>query len=549
MELRFGRDFSRVRVHTDAKAVDSARALNASAYTVGHDVAFGARQYLPKTSEGRRLLAHELTHVLQQSAAQERPGGQATPPMVRQSTGALIVQRAPNSSLTLGSIENFFDLNLSELMGPIETAVDVMLGEPLTAEEMNRVLLLRRATPLSIPASQVNTAPQRIAEINRELADLQDRFRRARGFPRDMIKRQVTKLLTEKRRLTKGQALGTFGKGTTAGTGQITYAAIQVVDSQGRRIALEFSETSSLEHAEEIIVRRLVAKFTPDQLRGARIVVVADQRVCEERCQPALRKFAEMFDVESIEAKRFVRQKIDGSGYTSARTTMRTATRASSADLPLKEVTEWIYRKPSGRPSTQSTFKPPAAVPEAHVSPQKMVVPETPSLRTRTTSADVSQPSRPTLGARIRGAAMHAGGTLIFDLLLDLVNAKIREWLDEKKFNERMRALKPYIEIAKVGALQNFMKDPWFAGGSGFYYNIQIRITVTSTTVIGGGHALQMTGFPMPSIENVSISSKIINASGPVDEHARVPGVREGATGGMVMSARSQVLTYSEPVD
>ncbi len=65
-EPRFGRDFSRVRVHTDAKAADSARVLNAVAYTVGEDVVFGADHYAPQAEEGRRLLAHELTHVVQQ---------------------------------------------------------------------------------------------------------------------------------------------------------------------------------------------------------------------------------------------------------------------------------------------------------------------------------------------------------------------------------------------------------------------------------------------------------------------------------------------------
>ncbi len=59
-------DFSRVRVHTDAHAADSARAVNALAYTVGHDVVFDAGQYAPETTSGRALLAHELTHVLQQ---------------------------------------------------------------------------------------------------------------------------------------------------------------------------------------------------------------------------------------------------------------------------------------------------------------------------------------------------------------------------------------------------------------------------------------------------------------------------------------------------
>src|SRR5829696_8406704 len=65
MEPRFGHDFGRVRVHTDTKAAESAQAVNALAYTVGHDVVFGADQYAPRTSEGRRLLAHELVHVVQ----------------------------------------------------------------------------------------------------------------------------------------------------------------------------------------------------------------------------------------------------------------------------------------------------------------------------------------------------------------------------------------------------------------------------------------------------------------------------------------------------
>jgi hypothetical protein len=67
MEPRFGHDFSQVRVHTDARAVESTGGVNALAYTVGQDVVFGPGQYAPKTSEGRRLLAHELTHVVQQS--------------------------------------------------------------------------------------------------------------------------------------------------------------------------------------------------------------------------------------------------------------------------------------------------------------------------------------------------------------------------------------------------------------------------------------------------------------------------------------------------
>ena len=65
-EPRFGADFGQVRVHTDAKAAEAASSVNALAYTVGTNVVFGAAQYAPETFAGRRLLAHELTHVVQQ---------------------------------------------------------------------------------------------------------------------------------------------------------------------------------------------------------------------------------------------------------------------------------------------------------------------------------------------------------------------------------------------------------------------------------------------------------------------------------------------------
>jgi hypothetical protein len=73
MEARFGHDFSHVRTHTDAQAAMSAREIGAQAYTVGSNIVFGAGQYSPETDKGRRLLAHELTHVIQQGR-----GGAAT---------------------------------------------------------------------------------------------------------------------------------------------------------------------------------------------------------------------------------------------------------------------------------------------------------------------------------------------------------------------------------------------------------------------------------------------------------------------------------------
>jgi hypothetical protein len=66
MEGRFGQDFGDVRVHTDGAAQESAKSVNAQAYTVGSNIVFQRDKYDPSSAEGRHMLAHELTHVVQQ---------------------------------------------------------------------------------------------------------------------------------------------------------------------------------------------------------------------------------------------------------------------------------------------------------------------------------------------------------------------------------------------------------------------------------------------------------------------------------------------------
>ncbi len=88
MEPRFGHDFSQVRVHTDEQAADAASGYRARAYTVGSDIVFGAQEYTPDTPAGRHLIAHELTHVVQQSS---------------DTTAAATVQREPASTEDLPS--------------------------------------------------------------------------------------------------------------------------------------------------------------------------------------------------------------------------------------------------------------------------------------------------------------------------------------------------------------------------------------------------------------------------------------------------------------
>jgi hypothetical protein len=79
MEQRFAHDFRSVRVHTDATAAESARSIGAKAYSVGNSIVFGAGRYAPESGEGRRLLAHELTHVVQQSGGRRGADRAAAP--------------------------------------------------------------------------------------------------------------------------------------------------------------------------------------------------------------------------------------------------------------------------------------------------------------------------------------------------------------------------------------------------------------------------------------------------------------------------------------
>jgi hypothetical protein len=102
MEQRFGQDFSRVRVYLDAQAQQSARDVNAHAYTVGNAIVFGSDRYAPETNHGRRLIAHELTHVLQQKCAGSHDGG---PNVVRQVSNYTLQREdaAPAKAATMAS--------------------------------------------------------------------------------------------------------------------------------------------------------------------------------------------------------------------------------------------------------------------------------------------------------------------------------------------------------------------------------------------------------------------------------------------------------------
>jgi hypothetical protein len=116
---RLGHDFASVRVHADAQAAESARSVGALAYTVGSHVVFGAGQYAPNTSAGKRLLAHELTHVVQQSGGAPgaadsipaHPTGEAAANSSKagQPSHAGLIQRQPEQEPKLRDLPLFLD--------------------------------------------------------------------------------------------------------------------------------------------------------------------------------------------------------------------------------------------------------------------------------------------------------------------------------------------------------------------------------------------------------------------------------------------------------
>jgi hypothetical protein len=131
MESHFGYDFSNVRIHTDDKAAESARAVNALAYTVANDIVFGAGQYAPKSVEGGQLLAHELTHVIQQN------------------TGNATATRMPNRDVTA-------DLHLQRFVGEFIDTLKAIFDEAIIASKIGDGAIFNGSELLIVQGGAIN---------------------------------------------------------------------------------------------------------------------------------------------------------------------------------------------------------------------------------------------------------------------------------------------------------------------------------------------------------------------------------------------------------
>lgn len=151
MESRFKHDFSQVRVHTDARAAESAQAVQAIAYTFGRSVVFGIGQYTPRTIAGRKLIAHELTHVLQQSSDVHHPGKAIRP------IGSQIFPRKAIASQTIPLIQRVVE--------PVD---------PQTADPIDPLLVYRDAPNDGAPNAKTwNDAPPKCGNFCRPLPSVE----------------------------------------------------------------------------------------------------------------------------------------------------------------------------------------------------------------------------------------------------------------------------------------------------------------------------------------------------------------------------------------
>jgi hypothetical protein len=150
-EQRFGYDFSCVRLHFGAQAADSARAINAEAYTAGKDIVFGPGRYEPETNAGRQLLAHELVHVIQQDGCNilgARTGIQSTTVQRAARLPELISQHIPPSTtFKTDSLQDIWHPIAMEIQEAVERACEIVSRTPRSYEDdLYRVLLAENSS-------------------------------------------------------------------------------------------------------------------------------------------------------------------------------------------------------------------------------------------------------------------------------------------------------------------------------------------------------------------------------------------------------------------
>jgi hypothetical protein len=212
-EPRFGHDLGDVRVHADDRAARSARALDAAAYTVGRDVVFAPGQYRPDAEQGRRLLAHELAHVLHQTDSPHRLERQAASPSLRSPTLEISALRGQGG----------FAVHSSPLTSPERSAAATVFGGSIDLSKVRIVVSPVIAAPVTlgntIRVPPATTMPRHI--LIHELAHVWQFQTKGAAYISDSVFHQTAAFLT------RGDRGAAYGYTIVPGQGIDRYTAEQ----------------------------------------------------------------------------------------------------------------------------------------------------------------------------------------------------------------------------------------------------------------------------------------------------------------------------------
>ena len=308
MESGLGHNFGAVRVHTGAQADESAQAINARAYTVGQDIVFGAGQYSPETGAGQGLLAHELAHVVQQSRGGMPPTLHSSASHERDATTAA---SATMTGQTHVNVHSATGVGLARKNGE--------------DEEIERALKAIGPTSKATPkgASKGN-------QIRTPMELYKDFVLSTRGFA------------SSPSGAPQIDPKGIGGK--QLGKGYETYGVVQLVDKDGKLVAVELGRYSGggkkEKHAEREIIKSLKANLSKRQiarLRGGRMQAVIEKEPCPT-CGPALDKLAKELKLAEYQVYTPTRAKARGKGKVKPKTAATTAAKGNVPELKLERV-------------------------------------------------------------------------------------------------------------------------------------------------------------------------------------------------------------------
>ena len=311
-EPRFGRDFSNIRIHKGAAADQSAKSIQARAYTLGSNIAFAKGEYTPSTPAGRRLLAHELTHTVQQSFSsgapslqrQARPaaGLPPNPPCEgRADITSQYQQFVSDIGNLIGQIPNLDAAEqarrsaFSQAVLSSEGAADIDNYTVISCTRINSPLL-----------SMGETAGAFVDSVNRELAlsqetaDLMSTFRS--GHDPDVLSEFLSIIAHEKRHVTLGTAvqvpssaiLPRFGSQQNLSAGyrseEILAVAEEIATARLFQGASYIVPASKSQHIQRLwnTVRAWVTAAEFTRLRGVLITQLRDRYGSANNCDNAL---------------------------------------------------------------------------------------------------------------------------------------------------------------------------------------------------------------------------------------------------------------------